>query len=105
MQGWKYRSLSIDGRFTLSSACIGPVSYHVMSVVKLPKTLLSKLDKYMRNFFWGGDNDRRSMHNVNWPTVSMTKDLGGVNVRDLEISNLSVLAKMGWEFCLNPIAL
>lgn len=91
MQGCKSRNLSLDGRFTKITSTIDPVTYHVMSMVKLPKGLISKIDKYRRNFLWGGDKDKISIHNVKWSTVCNSKDLGGIGIKDLELSNLAFL--------------
>lgn len=97
MAGWKSKSLNIAGRSVLIKSVLDPVSNHVMSMLKLPKGLINKIDKFRKKILWGGDKDARKMHNVNWQTVCSPVISGGLGLRDMDLNNLALLAKMAWR--------
>ncbi|XP_026422703.1 uncharacterized protein LOC113318700 isoform X1 [Papaver somniferum] len=102
MVGWKSKSLNIAGRTILIKSVLDTVSNHVMSMLKFPKGLVNKIDKFRRDFLWGGDKDSRKMHNINWLTVCSPVVNGGLGVRDLDFDNMALLAKMAWRVSKNP---
>lgn len=53
MQGWNSKTLNPAGRTTLIKYVLDPVSNHIMSMLKLPKSLITKIDRYKKNFLWG----------------------------------------------------
>ncbi|XP_026451117.1 uncharacterized protein LOC113351325 [Papaver somniferum] len=83
MIGWKSKSLNIAGRSVLIKSVLDHVWNHVMAILKLPKGLVNKIDKFRRNFLCGGDKGSRKMHNVNWSTVCSPIVQGGLGIRDL----------------------
>ncbi|XP_026379071.1 uncharacterized protein LOC113273634 [Papaver somniferum] len=61
LHGWKARDLNIAGRITLLKSVLDPVTNYVMSLLKLPKGLYNKLNRYKRDFLWGGDKESTKM--------------------------------------------
>ena len=61
---WKGGCLSIAGRSTLISASLNDSPVYYMSVYLLPKTVVGKLDKIRRKFFWQGGGKKK--RNIIW---------------------------------------
>lgn len=51
---WKGGTLTIAGRKTLIDASLSNAPIYHMSIYLLPKTVVHKLDKIRRSFFWQG---------------------------------------------------
>ncbi|XP_026458440.1 uncharacterized protein LOC113358945 [Papaver somniferum] len=106
IQGWKSKTLNPTGRTTLIKSMLDLVSNHIMCMLKLPKILITKIDGDKRNVCVGGgggrDKDKRSINKVGLEKVCRPLDFGGLGVRDLELNNLALLAKMAWRIYDNP---
>ncbi|GJZ19911.1 RNA-directed DNA polymerase, eukaryota [Tanacetum coccineum] len=50
---WKLKTLSIGGRLTLLKSVLGSTPIYNMSIFKVPKTVLNKMENLRRNFFNG----------------------------------------------------
>lgn len=50
----KMRYLSLGGRITMIKACLSKMPVYYMSLFKMPKSVIGKLDKLSRNFLWEG---------------------------------------------------
>ncbi|GKA56509.1 RNA-directed DNA polymerase, eukaryota, partial [Tanacetum coccineum] len=48
---WKLKTLSIGGRLTLLKSVLGSTPIYNMSIFKVPKTVLNKMENLRRNFF------------------------------------------------------
>ena len=68
---WKRQYISKGGRLTLSNMPI-----YTMSLFRIPKRVKSRLEKIQRDFLWGGGNQDRKIHLVNWNTVCTKGGLG-----------------------------
>jgi hypothetical protein len=66
----------------------------------LPKWVTKAIDNIRRRFLWHGHkrDDRKPVCLVNWTTVTMSKRIGGLGIRDLRIMNQSLLAKWMWQW-------
>jgi hypothetical protein len=53
LQDWKLQLLSQAGREILLKAVIQAIPTYCMSVFMLPKTLCTKINSLMQNFWWG----------------------------------------------------
>jgi hypothetical protein len=56
-----------------------------------------QLDKIRNNFLWDEDENKRKYHLVNWQTVCLPKDQGGLGILDLDIMNIALLSKWFWK--------
>jgi hypothetical protein len=46
---------------------------------------------------WQGGHNSRKYHLVDWDTVCLPKDQGGLGVLDLRVMNICLLAKWLWN--------
>jgi hypothetical protein len=71
LDGWKGSALSLGGRLLLNSSLSSiPTCY--MSMHLLPKTILKKMDRTRKLFFWQGEEKRR---NIIWLNGSKSPSL------------------------------
>ncbi|GAA0147885.1 hypothetical protein LIER_07479 [Lithospermum erythrorhizon] len=59
----------------------------------------------MAKFFWGNAEGDRGIHWKSWEELCKEKDDGGLGFRDLECSNLDMLAKQGWQIATRQTSL
>lgn len=63
----------------------------------LPKTTVKSLDKQRRTFFWQGGGQKRKYHLVKWEIICKSKKKGGLGIKDIRKTNLSLLCKWWWK--------
>jgi hypothetical protein len=60
----------------------------------------------MNSFCWGTEkNGGHSINWLQWDKMTVRKDNGGLNFRDIEGFNLAMLGKQGWELITNSSSL
>ena len=64
-----------------------------MSLFRMPKGVIKRLEKIQRDFLWGGGNLERELHLVNWKVICLSKDNGGLVIRGLLNLNRAFLGK------------
>jgi hypothetical protein len=68
------------------------------STLLAPKGILKAMGQLIRNFLWqGGNSNHKKLHLVNWETVTQPKNRGGLGIRDPEITNSAMGAKLLWR--------
>ena len=97
LAGWKAKVLSPAGRMTLIQSTLSSIPYFAMQTAKLPRSLCDNLDRKIRGFLWGGNAKQRKVHNVNWETVTKSKDCGGLGLRSMRQMNTAFMMKLGWR--------
>ncbi|XP_071727280.1 uncharacterized protein [Rutidosis leptorrhynchoides] len=99
LPGWKGRCLSFGGRLVMINAVLSNLPLHYMSLYKVPSSVLKQLDRYRRNFLWGGHCLKKKTCLVKWEAVCFPKELGGLGITPLRLKKLAMLAK--WWVWLN----
>ncbi|GJY52611.1 RNA-directed DNA polymerase, eukaryota [Tanacetum coccineum] len=95
---WKLKTLSIGGRLTLLKSVLGSTPIYNMSIFKVPKTVLNKMENLRRNFFNGIQEGDRKITWVKWHTVLAAKKFGGLGVSSFFALNRGLFAKWVWRF-------
>nr|GEX54224.1 RNA-directed DNA polymerase, eukaryota [Tanacetum cinerariifolium] len=79
---WKLKTLSIGGRLTLLKSVLGSTPIYNMSIFKVPKSVLSKMENMRRNFFHGIQEGEKKIAWVKWHTVLANKKFGAIHGSD-----------------------
>jgi hypothetical protein len=97
LDGWKSASLSYGGKLILLNACLSSTPTYAMSMYLLPKTLVKKMDRTRKKFFWQGNSVKKKYYLVKWSVIERPKRKGGLGVKDLRRMNISLLCKWWWK--------
>lgn len=95
---WKAKALSTGGRRVLTKAVLGNLANYVMSIFKAPITVIKKLEKLRRDFFWGADIGEKKIAWIKWGSTVRSFDNGGLALGSIEAANIAMLTKWVWKF-------
>ncbi|KAL6326994.1 hypothetical protein AAG906_012678 [Vitis piasezkii] len=95
---WKRQYISKGGRVTLIKSTLASMPIYQMSIFRMPKVVVRRIEKVQRNFLWGGGNMERKVHLVKWEVVCTGKDKGGLGLRKLALLNKALLGKWIWRY-------
>ena len=76
----KRQYISKGGRLTLIGSTLSNMPTYLMSLFRLPKRVKLRLEKIQMDFLWGGGNLEKKLHLVNWDTVCLSKEKGGLGI-------------------------
>ncbi|RDY14797.1 putative ribonuclease H protein, partial [Mucuna pruriens] len=89
---------------TLAKAVVAVVAAlptYTMYIVFLQKQLCDKLESMNRGFVWGESKNCKRCHTISWNNFCLSKDVGGMNFRDLHLFNYALIMKLGWGLITN----
>ncbi|KHN13746.1 Putative ribonuclease H protein, partial [Glycine soja] len=84
---WKQKSLSMGGRITLINSVLTALPIYMLSFFRVPKKVVQKLVSIQRNFLWGGGSEVAKIAWINWDTICLPKNKGGLGIKDLSKFN------------------
>jgi len=76
-----------------------------MLIHKLPKDTCHRIDRIIRDFWWGNIVEVRKLHTIVWDIICQPKETRGVGIRKTEQFNQAVLAKQYWRIAQNSQSL
>jgi hypothetical protein len=86
-----------SGRLAMVKSVLGAIPLHQMLIIVPPKKMLKQIEKIQRGFLWAGRADAQGGHcHVNWQHVCRPIEQGGLGVRDLERTGLSLRIRWMW---------
>ena len=97
LAGWKARVLSPAGKRVLINSASTPIVEYYMQCCALPANVCKAVDKLHRDFLWGSTEEKRKLHLVNWNTVTLLRDRGGLGMVEMQPRNEAYLAKLCWR--------
>lgn len=66
-----------------------------MQVFPIPKKIIGKVETFCRNFLWSAKAEGRKAY-VAWETLCEPKNVGGLNIKDLNMWNKTMMMKLLW---------
>lgn len=78
---------------------------YFMSLFVAPVSVIKKLERVFRNFLWDDKDNNHKTHEVKWDVANLTKDQGGLGVKQLRSLNIALIMKWLWRFGNKKIAL
>lgn len=94
---WQGSATSMGGgKFLIAASLTNSPVYH-MSMFLLPKTVVKRMEKNSRKFFWQGNSKKRKYYLVKWSKVCKSKKKGGLGIKNLRKMNISLLIKWWWK--------
>ncbi|RVX07712.1 LINE-1 reverse transcriptase-like [Vitis vinifera] len=97
---WKRQYLSKGGRITLIKSTLASIPIYQMSIFRMPKSVVKRLEKLQRDFLWRGGSTGRKIHLINWKVVCTQKEKGGLGIRRMGLLNKALLGKWIWRFAV-----
>ncbi|KAK1291395.1 hypothetical protein QJS10_CPB17g01214 [Acorus calamus] len=102
IQGWKSQQLTMAGRLLLIKSVLNALPIHLLHATTLPLSTIHDIEQATRSFLWSGEARRRSVHLLNWETVTSPHSLGGLGLKKLQVVRKAVLAKLAFQILLQP---
>ncbi|KAL0663062.1 hypothetical protein Bca4012_099899 [Brassica carinata] len=99
---WSAKALSFAGRLLLIKTVIAGVSTFWCSTFILPKACINKINSLCSLFLWKGRSEGNNSARVGWDTVTLTKEQGGLGVKDLHSWNVACILKLIWLLFFRP---
>ncbi|RVW83126.1 putative ribonuclease H protein [Vitis vinifera] len=97
---WKRHYISKGGHITLIKCTMASLLIYNMSLFRMPKSVVKRLEKLQRDFLWGGGSLERKVHLINWEVVCTRREKGGLGIRKIDSLNKVLLGKWVWRFAV-----
>lgn len=81
----------------LINAVLTALPIYFFSFFRVPQKIIEKLVNIQCRFLWGGGSEQKKIARVNWETVCLPKDKGGLGIKDQRMFNTALLGKWRWE--------
>ena len=105
IKGWQARYLSMAGQATLIKASVSSIPLYAMQTVILPQKICQHIDRLSCHFLWGDTNGRNGCHTINWDTVTLPKEAGGLGITSTQHRNQAILMNQFWRLYSTPSSL
>ncbi|RVX23538.1 putative ribonuclease H protein [Vitis vinifera] len=89
---WKHQYLSKGGRITLIKSTLSSIPLYQMSVFRMPKSVVRRIEKASQRLFVGWSQWGEQGHLVRWRWCARIKKKGGLGLRKLTLLNKAFLA-------------
>ena len=97
---WKRHYISKGGCITLIKCTMASLPIYNMSLFRMPKSVVNRLEKLQRDFLWGRGSLERKVHLINWEVVCTQREKGGIGIRKIDSLNKALLGKWLWRFAV-----
>lgn len=87
----------MGGRVIMINAVLNSIPTYRLYFYKEPTIVLKEITKIQSNFQRNGVDLKKYIHWVIWSKVCMSKENGGLGVKNIELFNKSLLLKWRWR--------
>ena len=88
---WRASMLSQSDRLALVRHVLCAIPTHFLTAIAFNKTTIKKVNRIIRGFLWAGHKEANGGQcRVNWQRVSRPISLGGLGIRDIYRTGLSL---------------
>ena len=105
IEGCQTKYLSMASRATLIKASITSIATYAMQTMLFPQKICHHIDKLSCNFLWRDTDHHRGCHTVDWATVTIPKEVGGLGIPFTRHRNHVILMNQAWRLYSNPTSL
>ncbi|KAL0759958.1 hypothetical protein Bca101_076108 [Brassica carinata] len=93
---WPAKALSFAGRLLLIKIVISGITTFWCSCFILPKACINKINSLCGLFLWNGETEGHHSVRVAWDRLTLTKEQGGLGVKDLLVWNRACSLELVW---------
>jgi len=95
LTAWKGKFLNKAGRLRLLNSVLSSMPTYYLTVFKLQKWAIKKIDKIRRSFLWKGSHEANGGHClVQWKKAMRPKNFGGLGILDLDLFSRGTAVEM-----------
>ncbi|KAG8369712.1 hypothetical protein BUALT_Bualt14G0042400 [Buddleja alternifolia] len=99
LSSWKAKCLAHAGRNVLVKSVAQSLPVYFISLYNIPRLVCDRIDKIMRNFWWGDKDENTHIHLRSWDFICSPKEFGGLGLRRTRDMNISMVSKLAWKMC------
>lgn len=100
LQNWRSLTISKGGCLTLAQSVLNSIPIYYFSIIKAPKSVISSMEKIMRDFIRNGGKYRPVGNLVKWSSAALPHQRGGLGGGSLSLRNKGLLMKWLWRFAV-----
>jgi len=90
--------LNIASRIVLLKSVLQSIPIYPLSIKATSKGVCTKLKEIFGKFLWEGPKQQRKWALVSWKNLVKRKEEGGLGIRDPEMLNKILGAKLWWRW-------
>jgi hypothetical protein len=94
---WQGKLLAMGGKVSLINSSLSSIPLYMLSFYRVPKGSLGRMNMHRSRFLWEEEKGKKKYHLVGWDIVCLPKDQGGLGILNLNLMNISLLAKWLWN--------
>lgn len=96
LSSWTVKSLSFAGKLLLIKTVISGITTFWCSAFILPKACIKRINSLCSVFLWKGDIESSNTARVAWEKCVLTKEQGGLGIKDLQTWNIACCIRLIW---------